>query len=193
MSARYDCLDVDAVVQGDRRLLPVRHQDLVRIMHWRNAQLNVLRQKEPLTPEQQERYYQGVLVPSYAEKQPRQILFSYLQGQELIGYGGLVHIAWEDRRAEVSFLLDPDRTKDPRVYAQDFALYLSLIKETAFKHLGFTRIFTETYDIRPHHISILESNGFHFEGRLNSHVWIDGQPVDSLMHGCVHLPSATGS
>lgn len=189
MSARYDCLDVDAVVQGDRRLVPVRHQDLASIMHWRNAQLNVLRQKGPLTPEQQERYYQGVIVPSHAEKQPRQILLSYLQGQEVIGYGGLVHIAWGDRRAEVSFLLDPDRAKDPNVYAQDFTLYLFLIKEIAFQHLGLTRLFTETYDIRPHHISILEANGFQFEGRLNAHVWIDGQPVDSLMHGCVHLPA----
>lgn len=190
MSTRYDCLDVDAVVQEDRRLVALRYQDLISIMHWRNAQLKVLRQKEPITPEQQEIYYNGVIAPSYAEKQPQQILFSYLKGQDLIGYGGLVNISWDDRRAEVSFLVAPYRANDPTLYSQDFALYLSLLKETAFRHLGFTRLFTETYDIRPHHISILESNGFNFEGRLRAHVWIDGQPVDSLMHGCVHLPSA---
>ncbi len=189
MSARYACLDVDAVVQGECRLVPLRQEDLLSIMHWRNAQLKVLRQREPLTAEQQERYFQTVIAPSYAEKQPRQILFTYLHGQELIGYGGLVHIAWEDRRAEVSFLVDPERAADPSVYAQDFSLYLSLIQKTAFQHLGFTRLFTETYDIRSHHISILESSGFQLEGRLKAHVWIDGQPVDSLMHGCIHLPS----
>ena len=189
MSARYDFLDVDTVVQGNRCIVPLRHQDLLSIMHWRNAQLKVLRQKEPLTPEQQECYYQGVIVPSYAEKQPRQILFSYLHRQELIGYGGLVHIAWGDRRAEVSFLVAPERAADPSVYAQDFSLYLSMLQETAFQHLGFTRLLTETYDIRPHHISILESSGFQLEGRMKAHVWIDGQPVDSLLHGCVQLPA----
>jgi RimJ/RimL family protein N-acetyltransferase len=187
MNACYDCLNVDTVVQGDRCLVPLRHQDLFSIMRWRNAQLKVLRQKEALTPEQQERYYQGVIAPSYAEKQPRQILFSYLHGQELIGYGGLVHIAWEDRCAEVSFLVAPERAAVPSVYERDFSLYLSLLQETAFQHLGFTRLFTETYDIRPHHIRILESSGFQLEGRMKAHVWIDGQPVDSLIHGCVQL------
>lgn len=189
MSARYACLKVDAIVQGDRCLVPLRHEDLLNIMHWRNAQLKVLRQREFLTHEQQERYFQGVILPSYCEEQPRQILFSYLHGQEFIGYGGLVHIAWEDHRAEVSFLVAPERAAEPDVYQQDFSLYLSLVREAAFHHLGLTRLFTETYDIRPQHIKILEASGFRLEGRLKAHVWIDGQPVDSLIHGCVHLPA----
>ena len=189
MTARYACLNVDAIVQADRKLVPLRKIDLISVMQWRNAQLKVLRQREPLTPEKQERYYQGVILPSYAEKKPSQILFSYLHKEELIGYGGLVHIAWEDRRAEVSFLVAPERVADSFIYSQDFSFYLSLIKQVAFQHLGFTRLFTETYDIRPHHISILESSGFRLEGRLKAHVWIEDQPVDSFMHGCVHLPA----
>jgi RimJ/RimL family protein N-acetyltransferase len=188
MTARYTCLDVDAIAQADRKLVPLRKIDLASVMQWRNAQLKVLRQRELLTPELQERYYQGVILPSYAEKKPRQILFSYLHMEELIGYGGLVHIAWEDRRAEVSFLVAPERAADSSIYSQDFSLYLSLIKQAAFQHLGFTRLFTETYDIRTEHVNILESSGFRLEGRLKAHVWIDGQPIDSLMHGCVNLP-----
>jgi len=186
---RFRCLNVDAVVQGDWRIVPLRHKDLLSIMQWRNAQLKVLRQREPLSVEQQERYYEEVIAPSFAQKEPKQILFSYLHREELIGYGGLVHIAWEDRRAEVSFLAAPERAENASTYSQDFAIYLSLIKNAAFRHLGFTRLFTETYDIRPLHVSILESGGFLPEGRLKAHVWIDGQPVDSLMHGCVHLPA----
>jgi RimJ/RimL family protein N-acetyltransferase len=189
MNGRYSCLDVDSVVQSDRRLVPLRDKDLLSIMTWRNAQLKLLRQREPLTPAKQEDYYKRVVIPSFTEKYPKQMLFSYLHLDELIGYGGLVHISWEDRRAEVSFLVAPERAADSSVYSQDFSLYLSLIKKTAFQHLGFTRLFTETYDIRSHHINILESNGFLFEGRLKAHVWIDAHPVDSLMHGCVHLPT----
>jgi RimJ/RimL family protein N-acetyltransferase len=157
-------------------------------MHWRNAQLNVLRQREPLTQEGQERYFQEVIAPSYSEKHPRQILFSYLDGPTLIGYGGFVHIAWEDRRAEVSFLMDPERAADPHLYEQDFSCYLAMLKSAAFRHLKFVRLFTETYDIRWQHVRILELSGFQLEGRLRSHVWIDGKPVDSLVHGCVCLP-----
>jgi hypothetical protein len=47
-------------------------------------------------------------------------------------------------------------------------------------------LFTETYDIRPLHISIIESAGFLREGVMHHHVRIDGHPVDSLIHGCLH-------
>jgi hypothetical protein len=156
-------------------------------MDWRNSQLKVLRQSHPITPDQQACYFQKTILPSYSEVRPKQILFSYLENQKLVGYGGLVHIAWEDRRAEVSFLVDPVRASDIQIYELDFSNYLHMIQEIAFEHLGFNRIFTETYDIRPQHIRILEMCGFELEGRLRAHVWIDGNPVDSLLHGCLNL------
>lgn len=189
MTSRYKCLNVDAVVQSDRCIVPLRHKDMPSIMQWRNAQLKLLRQRAPLTTEQQESYYQQVIAPSFGENEPKQILFSYLHREELIGYGGLVHIAWQDRCAEVSFLVAPERAENALMYSQDFSLYLSMIKETAFHYLGLARLFTETYDIRPLHISILESNGFIPEGRLKAHARVDARPVDSLIHGCVHLPA----
>jgi RimJ/RimL family protein N-acetyltransferase len=185
MKERYACLDLDEVVLGARSLVPLRHEDILNIMLWRNAQMKVLRQRELLTIAKQEQYFREVISPSYVEMRPRQILFSYLNEGVLIGYGGLVHISWEDRRAEVSFLLSPARAADAKEYEQDFSCYLAMIQTAAFQYLKFTRLFTETYDIRRHHVSILESSGFELEGRLKSHVWIDNKPVDSLLHGCV--------
>ena len=103
----------------------------------------------------------------------------------MIGYGGLVHIAWEHRRAEISFLLDPARVAAPGSYAVDYANFLSLIKEIAFECLGLHRLFTETYATRTHHISVLEDSEFRHEGVLRDHVIIEGRPVDSLLHGCL--------
>lgn len=183
--ARYHCLAVSDIRQGERSLVPLRQEDILPIMHWRNAQLDVLRQKAPITPENQQRYYDDVIVPGFSQPQPGQILFSYLLNGTAIGYGGLVHLAWEDKRAEVSFLLNPERLA-PETYREDFGCYLNLLKEAAFSRLGFARLFTETYDIRPQHIAILEANGFDLEGRLRGHVWINGRPVDSLMHGCLN-------
>jgi RimJ/RimL family protein N-acetyltransferase len=181
----FRSLDLERLDHGDYALVPLREEDLLPIMHWRNAQIDVLRQKAALTAEQQQLYWQRVILPTFDQAQPSQLLFSYLHQGQLIGYGGLVHLSWEDRRAEVSFLVNPTRAADAEIYAADFSAWLQLMQRVAFEHLSFQRLFTETYDIRPQHVSLLESNGFVLEGRLRRHVIIDGQPVDSLMHGCL--------
>ena len=53
--------------------MALRDEDVMPIMHWRNAQLSFLRQREPLTPAQQQRYFEPVVEPSYAAQQPQQI------------------------------------------------------------------------------------------------------------------------
>ena len=45
------------------QLVPIRYEDREPIRAWRNAQLEVLRQAEPLTTEQQEAYFQRVVLP----------------------------------------------------------------------------------------------------------------------------------
>ena len=90
---------------------------------------------------------------------------------ELIAYGGLVHLSWPDKRAEVSFLADPARAADPETYRQDFqGAPAPAGASAAFDGLKLNRLFTETYDIRPAHVAILEEAGFRLEGRLRQHV-----------------------
>lgn len=167
-------------------LLSLRREDIYSIKAWRNAQMKVLRQKRVLTDGDQKKYYDTVIAPSYTEPEPEQILFSYLQASECIGYGGLVNVAWEDRRAEVSFLLNPQLTQDDSQYQLLFSIFLKMLKSCAFEVLKFNRLFTETFDLRPTHITTLEENGFIFEGRLKGHVLIEGACVDSLIHGCIN-------
>ena len=168
----------------DYQLVPIRYADREPIRAWRNAQLEVLRQAEPLTAAQQEAYFQRVVLPLFEQEQPGQLLFSLLHNNELIAYGGLVHLSWPDGRAEVSFLVDPTRAADPATYRQDFRAYLRLLGQVAFEGLKFNRLFTETYDIRPTHVAILEEAGFRLEGRLRQHVQLKpGTFADSLMHG----------
>lgn len=45
--------------------------------------------------------------------EPSQVLVALERAGVLIGYGGLVHISWANRRAEVSFLLTPELEKNP--------------------------------------------------------------------------------
>ena len=174
------------------QLVPIRYEDREPIRAWRNAQLEVLRQAEPLTTEQQEAYFQRVVLPLFEQEQPGQLLFSLLHNNELVAYGGLVHLSWPDGRAEVSFLVDPTRAADPATYRQDFRAYLRLLGQVAFEGLKFNRLFTETYDIRPAHVAILEEAGFRLEGRLRQHVQLKpGTFADSLMHGQLATDYAT--
>jgi RimJ/RimL family protein N-acetyltransferase len=181
----YKALTINEFVKDEYALVPLREHDILAVAQWRNEQLDVLRQHAILTDHDQNIYYETRVVPSFSEAKPGIILFSYLQHSVCIGYGGLTDIDWENRRAELSFLLQTERTRDVQQYRRDFACFLHMIKTVAFDELKFDRIVAETYDIRPEHVRTLEENGFVLEGRLKQHVVIRGQLVDSLLHGCL--------
>lgn len=187
ISPGYKCLPQQKFGGGAYRLETIRYCDMMDIKQWRNDQIKILRQPQPLTDEQQELYYKNIVLPSLAHPQPAQILFSYIHNNLCIGYGGFVHIDWISRRAEVSFLLKTELIMDAFQYDILFRTYLKLLKEIAFHHLQFHRLYTETFDIkeRKQHISILESCGFSYEGRLKEHIFIDGIYVDAIIHGCI--------
>ncbi len=185
MSSGYRCLRRREYVYGDYKLLSVRPEDIQSIRLWRNAQMNVLRQSGEITPEAQEQYYAREIWPTMQEARPRQVLFSFLHRQQLIGYGGLVYIDWVAKKAEVSVLFDlSDRSE--LQYSEQLSAYLVLLKKAAFNDLELHRLWTECYDIRPLHISVLEGQGFVLEGRLLDHEWIEGAYVDTLFHGCIN-------
>jgi RimJ/RimL family protein N-acetyltransferase len=188
MKRRYVCLPEEAVTQGGYSLITVQDEHIEAIRQWRNAQIDVLRQATPISPEQQVAYYAQHIWPALLVPQPANILLAFLHGSRLIGYGGLVHLAWEHRRGEVSFLLDTALAADTTRYAALFEIYLGLLKQLAFDKLRLHRLCTETYAFRDGTIAVLEHSGFLLEGRLRDHVRVDGQWVDALMHGCLRDP-----
>ncbi|MGA8164429.1 MAG: GNAT family N-acetyltransferase [Waddliaceae bacterium] len=179
----YVCISRQEFSFEAYRILPLRHQDLPLIKTWRNEQMDVLRQQKPLTDEDQENYWKQTLVPSFAQQQPAQLLFSYLLQDRCIGYGGLVHIDWDAGRAEMSYLVETVRYQDKKLYEKEFICFFSLLKNVAFEVLHFHRLYTETYGVRPHHMAVLEKMGFVKEGRLREHVLIQGKYADAYLHG----------
>lgn len=179
----YIVLTQNTFALNDYSLVPLREIDIFEIKKWRNEQLDVMRQKTLLTDEDQKNYYNTQVSQSFTEKTPKIILFSFLEKNMCIGYGGLTNIDWESKRIELSFVMDTERAHNKELYRKDFSHFIRLIKKVVFDDLRFNRIFTETYDIRSQHISILEENGFVLEGRLKQHIWINHRFVDSLIHG----------
>lgn len=165
---------------GDFSLVPVRYEDRFLIMKWRNEQIYHLRQVRPLTEEDQQRYFDNVVVKLYDNPQPDQILFSYLEKDICIGYGGLVHINWIDNNAEISFIMDTRLEKEH--FSEHWSNYLTMLKEVAFKDLGLHKIYTYAFDLRPHLYTILESNGFMREATLKEQCLFNGEYKDVVIH-----------
>jgi hypothetical protein len=164
----------------------ITREDMEPVRRWRNAQMQLLRQSSPITVAQQQRYFDEAVQPAFDDPRPRQVLLVLLLDSSPVGYGGLTNLDWGARRAELSFLAAPERATDPDTYADDFRAFLALVVDgVAFADLRLHRVFAETFDIRPHHVTILEQFGFAGEGRMKDHVRIDGRYADSLLHGYV--------
>ena len=180
----YACLGHSSWCSGAYELRPVRYHDREPIRAWRNAQIDVLRQSQPLSEKTQDAYFAEIVRPQFDQSNPDQVLFTLWLEAHLIGYGGLVHIDWWHRRAEVSFLVAPVRLAR-RTYEEDFLSFLGLIAEVARDDLGFHRLTGETFPERVEHVRIFESFGFVREGRLLEHRRITGGFGDSLVHGLI--------
>lgn len=182
-ASRYVVMPRPHLSDGEIEVRAVQPADIEAIRQWRNAQMDVLRQTAPIAPEEQECYFASHVWPEMTRTEPAQILLAIEHGGVLIGYGGLVHISWPNRRAEISFLLAPVLENNVEAREAIFAGFLDLVQELAFADLGLRRIFTETFAHRSRHISTLEASGFMREGCLREHVLIDGIPANSIIHG----------
>ena len=178
----YKALNKQVYNYEDFSIVPIRHKDMVKIMNWRNTQIIHLRQKIELTIEKQEEYYEKVIKNLFNDEQPNQLLFSFLEKDICIGYGGLVHMNWEDKRAEMSFLVNPVIASNIEAYEISFSSFIKLIKKVCFEEIKFNKLYTETYSNRLKHIKILEKNGFVIEGILREHIIQNSKFQNSILH-----------
>lgn len=165
---------------GGYELVPIRYEDRWNIMQWRNEQMYHLRQNHILTEDEQEQYFTQIVTGLFTEDKPPQILFSYLKEGQCIGYGGLVHINWIDKHAEISFLMNTELEQED--FVLHWKIYLWLLEEIAFDQLGLHKIFTYAYDLRPRLYEALNKSRFKEEARLIDHCCFGGKYIDVLIH-----------
>ena len=103
---RYQALSAQTVELGEYSMVPIRDEDRYDILKWRNEQMYHLRQANLLTRETQDAYFEDVVSMLFKVEKPDQMLFSFLEHGQLIGYGGIVHINWLDQHAELSFIMN---------------------------------------------------------------------------------------
>ncbi len=175
----YKCLSKPSYSLNEYQIVPIRDEDKYDIMQWRNDQIYHLRQSQPLTKESQDEYFRTVIEKLFQKEYPEQLLFSYLENGVCIGYGGLVHINWIDKNAELSYVLN---TKEELNFNAHWSNFLTLIEEVAFEELQFHKIFTYAFDLRPHLYKVLEENGYQIEAILKEHSLFDNKFIDVIIH-----------
>lgn len=181
----YACLPSECFVKDDISLVSIRMEDINKIRVWRNKQIDILRQKKKITKIEQENYFKSKIFSDFSNKKPENILFSILRGKNLIGYGGLVHIDWINKKSEISFLLDDKISGKKEDFKLLFPIFLDLIKDISFDNLKLEKLTAELYDIRKYYIEPLRKNNFKIEGRLKKHVIINNNRIDSILFGCI--------
>jgi len=176
----YKSLKKQVFSDGEYSIVPIRMEDRFNIMKWRNEQMYHLRQNEVLTKEKQDHYFDSVVSQLFEQDKPGQILFSYLKGEECIGYGGLVHINWIDKHSEVSFIMATDF--EEKLFKFHWLKFSELIEQVAFKELDFHKLFTYAFNIRPHLYPVLEEAGFKFEAELKEHCFFENEFISVMIH-----------
>ena len=100
---------------------------------WRNQQKNILRQSKNISKKDQRKYFANFYKENCFSKKPQNIIFAIRDKHKLIGYGGLVNISWQNRRAEVSFLLNTLITNNKKKYEFYFKDFFTFVSKVSFK------------------------------------------------------------
>lgn len=176
----YKILSKQVFSKENFSIVPIRYEDRFAIMKWRNEQLYHLRQKQPLTVEDQNKYFDNVVSQLFDQEQPIQILFSFLENGLCIGYGGLVHINWTDKNGEISFIMDT--TLENNRFSEIWCAYLGLLELMAFEDLNLHKIYSYAFDLRPHLYDAFLSAGFKEEARLADHCLFENKFINVVIH-----------
>jgi hypothetical protein len=176
----YKALNKQIFTEGDYSLVPIRIEDRMDIMKWRNDQIYHLRQVKPLTAADQDNYFKNVVLKLFDQEQPEQILFSFLKKGECIGYGGLVHINWTDKNAEISFIMNTSLEENN--FHTLWSKYLEIVEQIAFNELLFRKVFVYAFNLRTHLYDVLIRNNYFLDARLKEHCLFNGNFIDVLIY-----------
>lgn len=181
----YKCLSKQTYTLNEYQIVPIRDEDKYDIMQWRNEQIYHLRQSKQLDKESQDYYFKNVIASLFEKEYPDQILFSYLENGKCIGYGGLVHINWVDKNAEISFIINTDL--ENQYFHKHWKIFLSLIEELSFKSLSFHKIFVYAFDLRAKLYEVLDSSFYINEARLKEHTYFNENYIDVLIYSKLNV------
>ena len=103
-----------------------------------------------------------------------------LENEICVGYGGLVYINWENKTAEISFLIDTKKEK--KFYKKYWKNFLIMLESIAFKAINLNEIYTYAYNIRKHLYAEFEKSGFTLKKKIKNKLKLDNKFIDIVIH-----------
>ena len=178
---KYKCVSKEFVIEiNEFKIVPIRYQDRYLIMKWRNEQLYHLRQENSLSKKDQDLYFEKIIKKQFDEFNPNQILVSFLKNNKCIGYGGLVHINWGDKNAEISFIIDTKLEKD--YFNFYWGIFLKMIENFGFSFINMKKLYVYSFNLRPKLYEVLLDSKYIKEASLKNHVFYNDKFVDVYIH-----------
>lgn len=107
-----------------------------------------------------------------------------MENNTCIGYGGLVHINWIDKNAEISFIMNTKLEENN--FAFIWVNYLNLIEQMAFNELKLHKIYTYAFDLRPHLYDVMLDVNYKEDARLKEHCFFEGKYIDVVIHSKIN-------
>ena len=120
-------------------MIGARMEDAGVVSHWRNDARETLRTIGFSTIDLQEKFIEN-LNPN------RHRYFSFTDGGDVVAFGGLTYIQWENRIAEISLIVDPDLVKQG--IGSDA---VDMLLDEAFNKLNLKTVFGECYKCNSAH------------------------------------------
>lgn len=152
------------------KLGTIEQGDIEYIRELRNSQIDILRQFRPINSIEQEEYF------SRLHKDNKQILFSILDNDNLVGYCGLTNINYVYGTTEIAFIVNGEE------HEKVFLFALGELSKYAFHVLNLNKVWTETYEFRKSHIKVIKDFGMKQEGVLREHAYKKGKRFNSVIH-----------
>jgi len=153
-------------------LRPPSREDVEQVRLWRNEILYALRTPYPLKKEMQGVFYDEVICNRNSNHH-----YWSIYDKELIGFGGLTNIEWENGLAEISLILSAG------CRGQGYgSRAVQLLLDQGFGNMGLRTIYGECYECNPaieFWKKITERNGGYYTMIPRRKMW-QGQLYDAL-------------
>ncbi|REG04689.1 GNAT family N-acetyltransferase [Pelolinea submarina] len=160
------------------RLRAITKGDLAQFVIWMNDP-DVFRNTSmfaPLSPEQEEQWYQDTLTHR-VEEQPLAIEVKTDGGWKLVGDVGLMNLDQRIRSAEIGIFIG-DKSCWDKGYGTEA---LQMILDFGFGSVNLNRIYLRVFETNPRGIHCYEKVGFQHEGRMRQAYYLDGKYIDVLL------------
>ena len=118
-------------------------EDMAPIVRWRNDDMETLRTPHLTTMAQQMAWYDREIAHPSESRTRYWALWDMVLADRwgsFVGYGGIEHIEWENRRGEISLLISPEHRG--KGYGREA---VGLFLRQAFQHLNLEHVWGEVY------------------------------------------------